>query len=289
MRASAGIRAVALPVDARTVHRDEQTGVGILVGDRRDPGAVEGEVRGDVDVEEGDRLALAVDHRRALPGRPAVVVAPCGKDDGVVTRASIGPGARDLLRELGVLGLEHDLPGGPRVANDHDAASIPASTSAVGHDVTVLRVDVVEVRLVGVAVAIADGIPRDQHAVAVLQRVDRRRSDAPGGRGTRDDERVARVRGEEARERRPVEGRRPELREHGLVALRCDARVDLRPTAARFENEQRGNLRDERLRGLLARLVVRNGGEGDGQPCRPETVEQQADRVHDAVEVADER
>src|SRR5205814_5099194 len=68
------IAAVALLVDTRPVHRDEQAGVRIVLGYCSDAGAVEGEVRADVDVEEVDRLAARVDDGRTLPDGPAVVV-----------------------------------------------------------------------------------------------------------------------------------------------------------------------------------------------------------------------
>ena len=70
------IEPVALAVDAGAVHRDEQARVWILLGYGRDAGAVEGEVRADVDVEEVHGRAVAVDPRRALPHGPAVVVTP---------------------------------------------------------------------------------------------------------------------------------------------------------------------------------------------------------------------
>ena len=45
-------------------------------------------------------------------------------------RAAVGPGARDLLGQLGMVGLENDVPGVAAVADDHRDA-IPASTSSV--------------------------------------------------------------------------------------------------------------------------------------------------------------
>ena len=86
---------------------------------------------GHVDVEEADRLAVAVDHRRALPRRPAVVVAARREHDRVVARAAVGPGARDLLGQLGVVGLEDDLPVAAAVAHDHAGTPSAASTSSV--------------------------------------------------------------------------------------------------------------------------------------------------------------
>ena len=79
--AQARIQAVALPVDAGPVHRDEQARILVLLRDRRDARAVEGEVRADVDLEEGDRLSVGVDARRLLPDRPAVVVTFGGDDE----------------------------------------------------------------------------------------------------------------------------------------------------------------------------------------------------------------
>ena len=68
------------------MHRDEKAGVGILVRDGRDARPVEREVRRNVDVEEPDGRAAFVDERRALPDRPAVVVAAGSNDQRVVAR-----------------------------------------------------------------------------------------------------------------------------------------------------------------------------------------------------------
>src|SRR5690242_9380025 len=57
-------------------------------------------------------------------------------------------------------------------------------------DVAVLRVDVVQVRLVGVGIAVADRLARDGRAVAMLDRVDRRGAHAARGRGARDHDAV---------------------------------------------------------------------------------------------------
>ncbi len=48
-----------------------------------------------------------------------------------MARATIGPVSRDLLGEVGVVRLEHDLPVGSTVEHDHEGASSAASTSAV--------------------------------------------------------------------------------------------------------------------------------------------------------------
>ncbi len=66
-----GVGAVALPVDAGAVHRDEEARVGVLLGDRGDPGPVEGEVRAHVDVEERDRLARSRRPAASAPTRPS--------------------------------------------------------------------------------------------------------------------------------------------------------------------------------------------------------------------------
>ena len=65
-QAEPGIEAVALLVDPGAVHRDEQAGVRVLLRDRGDARAVEGEVGRDADLEEVDRLA-----RRRRPAAPA--------------------------------------------------------------------------------------------------------------------------------------------------------------------------------------------------------------------------
>ena len=61
-------------------------------------------------------------------------------------------------------------------------------------------VDVVEARLVRRGVAVADRLARHDRPVAVLERVDGGRPDAAGGRRAGDDDAVAAVRGEQARE-----------------------------------------------------------------------------------------
>ena len=130
--AQPGIRPVPLSVDPGTVHRHEEAGVRVLVADGGDHRAVEREVGRHVDVEERHRASRP---RRPWairsPGRPAVVVAACREDDRLVPRPAIGPGACDLLGQLGMVGLEDDVPGVPGVADDHRRPRSPASTSSV--------------------------------------------------------------------------------------------------------------------------------------------------------------
>ena len=57
------------------------------------PGAVEGEVRADVDLEEVDRLAVGVDPRGLLPHGPAVVVALGGDHERRARAAPVRPAA----------------------------------------------------------------------------------------------------------------------------------------------------------------------------------------------------
>src|SRR4051794_28970969 len=72
-------------------------------------------------------------------------------------------------------------------------------------DVAVLRVDVVQVRLVRGGVPVADRLSGHGRPVAVLQRVDGGRPNAARGRRAGDDHAVAAGRGEQGRERRPEE------------------------------------------------------------------------------------
>ncbi len=122
------ILAVTLLVDPRAVHGDEQPRVRVLVRDSRDPGPVEREVRGHLDVEERDRGPGRVDQRRRLPDRPAVVVTLGCHHDRVVARAALRPCPGELRREIGVVGLQHDLPGVAGVTDDQGLT--PATESA---------------------------------------------------------------------------------------------------------------------------------------------------------------
>src|SRR5262249_15400311 len=125
-----------------------------------------------------------------------------------------------------------------------------------GDDVPVLGVDVVQARCVGVRVAVADRLARHDRPVAVLERVDDGCAHAPGCRGAGDDQAVAAVRSEEAREGGAEEGRREELHEHRFTGKRFEAGIDLHPPAPDLEREQCGHLVDEGSRRLLSRLVI---------------------------------
>ena len=119
------LRSIAAAIDPRPVHGDEEAGVGILVEDRRDHRPIEGEMRGDLDVQEVARSdPLAVEGRRPLPDRPTVIVARGGDDDRCERRRRreavlVAPGARELRREVGVVRLEHDLPRVAPIPDDH--------------------------------------------------------------------------------------------------------------------------------------------------------------------------
>src|SRR6266508_664873 len=117
------VEPVALPVDARAVHRDEEAGVRILLGDRGDAGAVEREVRANVHLEKVDGLAALVNPGRLLPDRPAVVVALGGDHERVVVRPPLAHCSRESAGEVGVVSLEDDLPGIPGVADDHRSSA----------------------------------------------------------------------------------------------------------------------------------------------------------------------
>src|SRR5207247_5760475 len=67
------------------------------------------------------------DPRRLLPDRPAVVVTL--RRDQERGRKRRRPGTRERRREVGVVGLHHDLPGVTEVADDHAATPSPASCS----------------------------------------------------------------------------------------------------------------------------------------------------------------
>jgi hypothetical protein len=112
--------AVALPVDAGTVHRHEQARVRVLVRDGGDTRAVKGEVGRHLHVEKVERPAHGrLDQGCLLPDRPPVVV-PLGRDDERrVSWPGLCPPARARGREVGVIRLEHDMPGIADVAHDH--------------------------------------------------------------------------------------------------------------------------------------------------------------------------
>src|SRR4051794_2281574 len=134
-----------------------------------------------------------------------------------------------------------------------------------GHNVAVLRVDVVEVRLVGRRVAIADRLARHRRAVAVLEGVDGGRADAARRRGAGDDDAVAAGRGEQAGERRAEKRRREQLVQDRLGRQRGDPRVDLDPPAPGLEGQERRDLVDERGGGDPVALAVRDGRVDDGK------------------------
>src|SRR5262249_12832824 len=86
---------------------------------------VEGEVRGDVDVEEVDRLAaLRLDDRRALPHRPAVVVAGRRDRERAVPDALVGPCACEGAPEGLLVCRQHARPRLALVAHDHVATPV---------------------------------------------------------------------------------------------------------------------------------------------------------------------
>ena len=79
-------------------------------------------MRRNVDIEEPDRRALVVDERRAFPDRPAVVVARAAVTTESCRGAAVCPRSRERVCEVGVVGLENDLPRLPCVADDHSAS-----------------------------------------------------------------------------------------------------------------------------------------------------------------------
>ena len=181
-QAEPGIEAVALPVDPGAVHRDEQAGVGVLLRDRGDARAVEGQVGRDADLEEVHRPARVVDLRRLLPDRPAVVVPLGGHDQRVVVRAPLRPGAGAWRPRR-----RRDRSGRRSATNRrrhgrsrrHRRQLVDVGEHLVDRDdVRVLRVQVVEVRLVRRPAAVSHRLAGDDDAIAVLHRVERRRADA---------------------------------------------------------------------------------------------------------------
>src|SRR5712691_1184831 len=156
-------------------------------------------------------------------------------------------------------------------------------------DVAVLRVDVVEVRLVRGGIAVSNCFARDDRPEAVLERVDDGRPDAARRRRSGDDHAVAAGRREQVRERRAEERRGEELVQHRLVRERCNARIDLHPAATRLERKQRRDLVDERGGGEPVSLVVGNGRVDDGETRRARLAEETLDRNDDALQTAGER
>ena len=126
-KAEPRVEPVAPPVDAGPVHRDEQARVRILLSDRGDAGAVERQVRADVDLEEVHRLPVGVEKGRLLPHGPTVVVATRGKRQRLVLRIPLCPRVCEIAREVRVVRLEDDLPVATSIAHDH--ARAPASSA----------------------------------------------------------------------------------------------------------------------------------------------------------------
>src|SRR5918997_1512347 len=139
--------------------------------------------------------------------------------------------------------------------------------------VPVLRVNVVEVSLVGGGVAVADGLAGDDGPEAVLEGVDGGGADAARGRGAGDDERVHGGGREKGAQGCAEEAGGEELVEDGLGLPRGYARVDLGPAGASFEGEQRRHLVNERGGGQPVALLVGDGGEDDRDGGRARGVE----------------
>ena len=114
-----GLEAVAPLVDPGAVHREDQAGVRILLRDRGDRGAVEGEVEPHRHVEEVRGPPLRVEAGAALPDEPAVVVAACDGQQRLERLRPRRPFPRELPGKLAVLGLENDVPVTACVANEH--------------------------------------------------------------------------------------------------------------------------------------------------------------------------
>src|SRR5215212_748599 len=132
-----------------------------------------------------------------------------------------------------------------------------------GH-VAVLGVYVVEVRFVGVGVAVAYRFAWDHGAEAVLEGVNGRRAHAARGGCAGDDEGVHAGGCEEAGESRAEEARGEELVEDRLRLFRGYAGVDLGPACSGLQGEERWDLVDEGCGCEFVRFAVGDGGEGDG-------------------------
>src|SRR5215208_6358699 len=104
--------------------------------------------------------------------------------------------------------------------------------------VAVLGVYVVEVRLVGIGVAVAHRLAGHDGSEAVLEGVYGRGTDAARGRGSGDDKRVHPGGGEEAGETRAEETGGEELVEDGFRLSGGYARVDLRPARSSLQGEE---------------------------------------------------
>lgn len=120
---------VASAVEPGAVHRGQDARIGILVGDRRDHRAIEGEVDLRADVEDVQRTAIApIDVGGALPDGPPVVVAPRGDGERLARAGSleavVAPGERDVSAHVAVVRLSDDLPRVALVANDHATSAM---------------------------------------------------------------------------------------------------------------------------------------------------------------------
>ena len=101
-----------------------------------------------------------------------------------------------------------------------------------GDYVTVLGVYVVEVRRVGVVVAVAHGFAGNDGAEAVLEGVDGRCADAAGGGCSGDDEGICAGGGEETGEAGAEEARGEKFVEDWFRLFGRDAGVDLGPAGS---------------------------------------------------------
>src|SRR5215213_11560788 len=157
-----------------------------------------------------------------------------------------------------------------------------------GH-IAVLGVYVVEVRFVGVGVAVAYGFAWDYGAEAVLEGVDGGRPDAAGGGCAGDDEGVHACGGEEAGEARAEEARGEELVEDGLRLFGGYAGVDLGPAGSGLKGEERWHLVYKGCGREFVRFAVGDGREDDGDLCSSGGLEELLDLRDRAFEVAGQR
>ena len=118
--------------------------------------------------------------------------------------------------------------------------------------------------VVGVDRPVRHALPRHQHPVAVLERIDRRRPHAARGGRAGDQHRVAARLAEHLVELRAEERGREELDEHRLVRSRREPRVDLDPGRARAQRRERGRLGDEHRGPLEVVVGVADRREDDG-------------------------
>src|SRR5215210_7979794 len=144
-----------------------------------------------------------------------------------------------------------------------DLLQVIERVSNGGH-VTVLGIYVVEVRLVGLLVAVAYGFAGDDGAEAVLEGVDGRRADAARGGCAGDDEGVYAGGCEEAGEARAEEARGEEFVEDWLRRFWGNAGVDLSPPSSGLQGQERRHFVYESGRSEFVALAVGDGGEGNG-------------------------